>query len=538
METAPCSHLNRLTAQADAAQEALLLRILRENQDTVLGRRYRFSEIKSAPDFAKTVPFSVFEDYEELIERTVNGEDGIFMAAKPYFYCISSGSTGVPKFLPLSEESARVQHVYLDGVLDGMIQARHAPDEPICRFPTADVFCTHMPDGTANGVRSGLAPVYAREKGDFPFAQYYAPEAVLFPEKLTDMLYVKLRFALARRDITDIEGVFVHQLTWMFHFMKEHWEELLDDMETGRVSQGFAVDEEWKAYLLQTLPPDPERAAELRAVDFSSDCPIKEIWPNVRLVRMIFGVQYRNYETILRRTIGDLPVNSFAYAATEGFLGIAWGMDSSGTYLLLPDACYFEFLPEDGGGKPLGLTELEQGQRYELLITTVSGLYRYRIGDVVEVTGFVGKAPLVRVLYRKNQILSVIDEKYTASQFEDAMQLFLRYCKLSASGFCISGGIRGDEPIYRLFLETDSVLPPDAEELFDDCLRLNSLGYRSARNMNEIGPPSIALVDAGSFRAFEQIRAARRRRSEQAKPLWVAISDEEISFFEGRIKTC
>lgn len=538
METAPCSHLNRLTAQADAAQEALLLRILRENQDTVLGRRYRFSEIKSAPDFAKTVPFSVFEDYEELIERTVNGEAGVFMAAKPYFYCISSGSTGVPKFLPLSEESARVQHFYLDGVLDGMIQARHAPYEPICRFPTADVFCTHMPDGTANGVRSGLSPVYAREKGDFPFAQYYAPEAVLFPEKLTDMQYVKLRFALARREITDLEGVFVHQLTWMFRFMTEHWDALLDDMASGGVSEDFAVDEEWRAYLLKMLPPDPERAAELRAVDFSSDCPIKEIWPCIRQVRVICGVQYRNYEQILRRTIGDTPVSSFAYAATEGFLGIAWGMDSSGTYLLLPDACYFEFLPEDGGNKTLGLTELKQGERYEILITTVSGLYRYRIGDVVEVTGFVGKAPLVRVLYRKNQILSVIDEKYTASQFEDAMALFLRYCRIDAADFCISGSVRGDEPIYRLFLETDSVLPPDAEELFDDCLRLNSLGYRSARNMNEIGPPSIALVEAGSFRAFEQIRAARRRRSEQAKPLWVAISDEEISFFEGRIKTC
>ena len=94
MDTEPCSHLNRLTAQADAEQEALLLRILRENRDTELGRRYRFSEIKSAADFAKSVPLSTFEDYEELIERTVNGENGVFMAARPYFYCISSGSTG------------------------------------------------------------------------------------------------------------------------------------------------------------------------------------------------------------------------------------------------------------------------------------------------------------------------------------------------------------------------------------------------------------------------------------------------------------
>lgn len=45
--------------------------------------------------------------------------------------------------------------------------------------------------------------------------------------------------------------------------------------------------------------------------------------------------------------------------------------------------------------------EVEIGQRYEVVITQISGLYRYRMGDIIRVIGFEGnKVPFIEFQYR------------------------------------------------------------------------------------------------------------------------------------------
>ena len=82
----------------------------------------------------------------------------------------------------------------------------------------------------------------------------------------------------------------------------------------------------------------------------------------------------------------------------------------------------------------LGMDDVEAGQSYELAVTTAWGLYRYRLGDVVQVVGFFeggdGRrgAPLIEFGYRLGQLLNVRGEKTS----ERAMAEALRHA--SASG--------------------------------------------------------------------------------------------------------
>ncbi len=50
--------------------------------------------------------------------------------------------------------------------------------------------------------------------------------------------------------------------------------------------------------------------------------------------------------------------------------------------------------------RTLLMDEVEVGKRYEIAITTISGFYRYRLGDVVEVVDFIECCPVVTVMYR------------------------------------------------------------------------------------------------------------------------------------------
>lgn len=531
-------HLKDVTGRMEEEQRKLLSGILSREKDTLYGRSYHFKEIRSAAEFQRRLPYSGYEDYEELIGRQIQGEKGVFLSENPFFYCISSGSTGEPKYLPLKEEDAALQHLYLYGALPAMVRRELGEEESvkISRFQTVDVFRTFMPEGTPSGVRSGLAPVYAKEMGRFPYEEYYAPGEVLFPDRLEDMLYVKLRFALAAKNITDIEGIFVHKLVGMFQFMERRREELLYDIEKGCVSSAFTVDSRWKRFIEDHLPPDPERARELAQVFASGERNLaKKIWPDLRLCRTICGMQFVPYQEMLKEYIGGIPVHSFAYAASEGFLGIAHGMDMTGTYILLPDSCFYEFIPEDDEDRVILAQELEEKKRYELVITTRSGLYRYRIGDVIEVIGWYGEAPLVRICYRKNQILSIVDEKYNVSQFEEAMNRFLSACGIRAEGYCIMGDYGEMKPCYRLLLETRNRLPESAEEILDQSLSAGSMGYRTARELSEIGGARISLLKRESFRDYERMRVQKGYRTEQTKPLRVLTREEDIRFFQGRL---
>ena len=59
---------------ADISQKRLLS-ILKDNAGTEYGIEHHFSEIRSISDYKKQIPFSVFDDYKESVDRMMRGEN-------------------------------------------------------------------------------------------------------------------------------------------------------------------------------------------------------------------------------------------------------------------------------------------------------------------------------------------------------------------------------------------------------------------------------------------------------------------------------
>lgn len=70
--------------------------------------------------------------------------------------------------------------------------------------------------------------------------------------------------------------------------------------------------------------------------------------------------------------------------------------------------------------------EVKVGGLYELVVTTLSGLYRYRIGDVVRVVRFHNSCPVIEFQYRQGQILNMRSEKTTETMMYEALTKVLR----------------------------------------------------------------------------------------------------------------
>jgi auxin responsive GH3 gene family len=150
----------------------------------------------------------------------------------------------------------------------------------------------------------------------------------------------------------------------------------------------------------------------------SWECIITRVWPNTRYLDVVVTGAMAQYIPTLKYYSGGLPVACKMYGSSECFLGLNLRPmcdPSEVSYTIMPNMGYFELLPNDpdATAKPVSkvdppsrlvdLADPEVGSEYELVITT----YRYRVGDVLLVTGFHNAAPQFRFVRRKNVLLSV-----------------------------------------------------------------------------------------------------------------------------------
>lgn len=539
------TRFEELCNNAVAEQEKFLMDRLAENKDTEYGKLFGFDDIHSIEEYQKELPITFHYDYETIIERQVNGEGGLLTMENPVYYCISSGSTDSPKYVPIIEKDILKQKFYWCDLIRETIrrQMPDVSDETLFGkiFQIGEFRRDFMPDGTMSGVRAGALHRYLESKGELDLNCYTAPEAVLFPKNtLEDLLYVKLRFALACGDVTAIHGVFVNRVVGMLRYVVENWDAFLNDIETGEISDCFLVSHEWEVYLKEHLPADPKRAAQLRAIprEGLENGLVKKIWPKIKYGQLIGGSMFKPYMDKLSTYVGDMPIHYFTYAASEGCFGIARGVNEEDAYYtLLPDTCFYEFVPETGAGEKIyTIRDVEVGSKYELLITTFSGAYRYAIGDVVEVVGFEGQAPIVRVCYRKSQVINIADEKMNVRQLENAMRKFQRRAECAAEGFCVDGDYAKQRPRYMLYLElAEGTLPENAEAILDECLMESCFGYKRDRELAELDRVKIQMIPRGGFKAYGRFMAKLGHSKEQDKPLRVLVTEEQKAFFGGAL---
>src|SRR5688572_2425433 len=80
------------------AQQKLLRHILEKNKNTVFGKKYKFSQIKSFKTFQKRVPICSYEDLKPYIDSELRGKHQQLTEEKPVLYAMTSGTTGDAKY--------------------------------------------------------------------------------------------------------------------------------------------------------------------------------------------------------------------------------------------------------------------------------------------------------------------------------------------------------------------------------------------------------------------------------------------------------
>ena len=94
--------LDRAAAAPRQAQIATLQRIVAANAATEFGERYGFRSIRGPDEYAARVPVQHYEDLRPDVERQRLTGAPVLTAEAPALYAQTSGSTGAPKYVPIT----------------------------------------------------------------------------------------------------------------------------------------------------------------------------------------------------------------------------------------------------------------------------------------------------------------------------------------------------------------------------------------------------------------------------------------------------
>lgn len=517
-------------------QEQFLRESLRAHQNTVLGREYGLSEIKTIDQFRDRIPVLPYASYEPYTQRIANGEQNVLTPDPVVYLNLTSGSTGNHKLIPVTkrfQNSLRQANLTSIGFLSDALQQRRSRFGKLLATNSVQLVGT-----TPSGIDYGPASVGVLRMGKFVYEQLFShPYETLLPDESLTRHYLCLLFALSNPDLRGIGANFPMLVLRICNYLEQYAEDLIHDLETGAIAPWLKLQPEVRAKLERQWSAQPQRAAQLRDILKSSGrLTPQHVWPNLAYIATARGGTSDFYFERFPEYFGDTPGYGAVFASAEGTFSIYPELNQDGSILAI-ETGFFEFIPEDQWDveqpKTLLAPEVKVGDRYRILTTNYSGFYRYDIGDVVEVTGFYEQTPMIVFRHRRGGLLSSTSEKTNEFHVTQVMQALQQEFGLPLEDFCVT---LSETEIPAHYLVNIELLPEQTLtnpvaflRQFDEKLQAIHTSYRVKRP-DVIPAPRLRILAPGSFAIVRQRQLQKGVPDSQLKFPHI---NEDRSFLAG-----
>ncbi|KAJ6833021.1 putative indole-3-acetic acid-amido synthetase GH3.8 [Iris pallida] len=533
--------IEEMTTNVDAVQEKVLAEILSRNAETEYLRRYELGGATDRKNFKAKIPVVTYEDLQPEIQRIANGDRSAILSAHPIseFLTSSGTSAGERKLMPtIEEELDRRQLLYslLMPVMNLYVPGLDKGKGLYFLFVKSE---TKTPGGLT--ARPVLTSYYKSDKFRTrpydPYNVYTSPNAaILCPDSFQSM-YVQMLCGLYQRlQVLRVGAVFASGLCRSIRFLQLNWKDLVRDIATGTLSPKI-TDQSVRDSVVDVLKPEPELARFVTDQCSGGEWAgiITRIWPNTKYLDVIVTGAMAQYIPTLEFYSGGLLMACTMYASSECYFGLNLRPvchPSEVSYTIMPNMGYFEFIPADSKGTPgaelVDLASLEAGKEYELVVTTYAGLSRYRVGDILHVTGFHNAAPQFRFVRRKNMLLSIESDKTDEAELQKAVERASGLLEPYGAGVAEytsqadTKAIPGHYVIYwELLLRNPEHGRPSQDVLDGCCLEMeeamNAVYRQSRATDGSIGPLEIRVVRSGTFEELMDYAISRGASINQYK---------------------
>lgn len=507
---------------AAAVNRKNLEEILRDNRDTEFGKKYGFARIHTIEEFKRSVPLSDYHDYRNDIDKMHEGGENILTAYPLNCFATSSGTEGNIKYIPVTEEALARYGAWVETYKGWKYaQAGHGKRLFINCFRT---------DVKAKIERELLiSEIFYRhlyETGELDMETFVGGTQLLFEKEPGDGMYARAWLGILTEDIVTLEAIFQYDVLNFLSYLEKTWEGVIRDIKNGVIPDGVKLSKTIKNKLL-ACERDPARIEYVeRECKKGFDGIAKRLWPGLILIGGVSNKAYFAEGTALERYVGSISQYCQGYCSSECFIGEPVG-ENNFDYILAPKTAFYEFIPyneDDSITKTVLPHECEPGKLYEIVITNFSGLYRYRMGDILKVKELYKERPVFAFAFRRKHTLNIAGEKMGTVQMEEAAR------KMQERGIPIesySFGVSTKQIPARyiaLFAVKKGTDAAASADILDEVLSEVNSDYMDLRKLGNFDKPVVYTVDSDRYNEItEHFRKERR----QNKPLHILPENAE-----------
>ncbi|MFZ4648874.1 MAG: GH3 auxin-responsive promoter family protein [Patescibacteria group bacterium] len=444
--------INYFKKNPTIASRRVFFDLVRKGSATDWGKKYGYANIVIEKDFRKAyqlfksqVPLSSYDELHPWIEKVISGKRSVLWPGETKWFAKSSGTTSdKSKFIPVTSESLEACHYQAGKDLMALYLEKYQKSN-ICIGKTLSVGGTYRPDDKKNNVLCG---------------------------DLSAILMDNLPFWARFMRVPDISVALL-----------DEWEEKIERISRDTIKENvvaLAGVPSWTLIILR------------RVLEITGKKNISEVWPDLELF-IHGGVSFAPYRKQFEELIPSEKMNYWeVYNASEGFFAMNDGTGLDDLLLLLDYGVFYEFIPMDQltKDKPeaLSIEEIEIGKNYALAISTNGGLWRYLIGDTVEITSV---APVrLKISGRTKHFINVFGEELMVSNADQAIEEACQKSGASvreytAAPIFLEGDHRGG---HEWLIEFSR--PPENIDQFvqylDNALKSSNSDYEAKRYQNLI----------------------------------------------------
>ncbi len=427
------------------AQKAELLKLLRKAKLTAFGLKHKFGKILESADpitaFQQSVPVYDYDAmYNEWWHYLLEGHQNVTWPGGQNYFALSSGTTSNKKYIPVTRDMiAAIKKAGMQQVMS--LKNFDLPSdffEKQILMLGSSTSLTEAEDhfeGEISGISAANIPGW--------FGSYYKPGAEIASIEDWDEKVKRIAEEAPRWDIGSLSGI----PSWIELMLKAVIEQ--NNLET-----------------------------------------IHDIWPNLQ-VYTSGGVAFEPYRKSMEKLLAKPLVYIDTYLASEGYIATQKRPESNAMSLMVNNGIFFEFVPfveenidDEGrvkqGVEVLTLQQAKENTEYVLLISTVSGAWRYMIGDTVMITDK-GRSE-IKISGRTKHYLNVVGEQLSVQKMNMAIEKLMHTLNVEVKEFIAATVFENDEYKMRFILGTNrDVDPVEAAKVIDHELSENNKNYKVAR---------------------------------------------------------
>ncbi|MEX0612198.1 MAG: GH3 auxin-responsive promoter family protein, partial [Pirellulales bacterium] len=484
------------------------------------GRAHGFAELRTVADVRRRVPIHTYEDLHPYVERVLEGDVTALFApgTRVLMFAMTSGTTGEPKRLPITEELFREYsagwRIWAAGVYGDHRDLLFKKTLQL----TSDWQQYRAPSGAPCGQISGLA---ANTRPRFAQRAFLPPPAASAIHDPAAKHYTALRIALANRRVGMIITANPSTLVEFARRADQQSESLIRDIYDGTLSCNVP-DQVRTALARRIRRRKPRRARQLeRLIERHGALLPKHAWPKLSVLAVWMGGSVGVFFPQLEELYGHTALRDHGLSASEGRMSIPLADNTSAGVLDFYHH-YFEFIPVEEHDSPhptvLEAHEIEEGRDYFIVLTTAGGLYRYDIHDVVRCVGFEGQAPLIEFLNKGKHFSNVTGEKLSEYQVVRAVEKSFQELRMPIAMFTLAP-VMESQPRYVLLVERGAHRGRANELAAHVQANLERLNeeYATKTTSGRLLPVEVREVPVGTWNTLRREKISRRGNFEEYK---------------------